>query len=49
MTIRQHRTMQRLGLTLDEVKRRCHGAIDDRQMVALVLALEAELQRQERT
>jgi hypothetical protein len=33
-----------LGLTIDELRRRVHGRLDDRQMVTLVLSLEEQLQ-----
>lgn len=36
-----------LGLSLEELRRRCHGAIGDRAMVEAVLELEAIMQADE--
>lgn len=33
-----------LGLTTGELKRRVHGRVDDRQVVNLAIALEAQIQ-----
>lgn len=37
-----------LGLSIGELIRRCHGDIGNRQMVAAVLELEAQIQADER-
>lgn len=38
---------ERLGLSLEEFARRCHGATDDEQMARAVLAMERQLQADE--